>query len=94
MNECFFIGKIIGNIDFKFIKQTKNMKNNSILMFQLKLLDKNVIKIKAYNEMADLCYRNLKKNDFVFVIGKIETMGVINIKFIKKIFISGVKDNV
>lgn len=86
MNKCFFVGKIIGNIDFKFIKQRKNRRNNSISIFQLKLLDGNLINIKAYNEIADLCYSSLKKNDFVFITGKIETIGVINVNFIEKIY--------
>ena len=85
MNECFFIGKIIGNIEFKFINQKRNLKNNSISLFQLVILDKNIIKVKAYNEIADFCYSKLQNNDLVFVEGKIETEGIIKVKYIKKI---------
>ena len=41
MNICFFIGKIISNINFKFI--VNNKKYNSIVIFQIELYNKSVI---------------------------------------------------
>ena len=81
MNECFFIGKIISNINFEFIYKSKNI---AITNFRMKLLDNNEIDVKAYNELADYCYSKLEINDIIFINGKIETRGIINIKKIKK----------
>ena len=85
MNKCFFIGRILENIDLKFIKHKNKIKNNSITLFKLQLLDKNYIKVKAYNEIADFCYRKLRKDDIVFLLGILEQDGLITIKYIKKI---------
>ena len=85
MNECFFIGKIIRDVEFKFIHQKRKNKNNSIVLFQLETLDKNILRLKAYNEIADFCYSKLKNNDLIFIDGKLETDGIITIKFIEKV---------
>lgn len=85
MNECYIIGKIIGNIRFEFIHQEKENKNNSIVLFSLKTLDKNILKIKGYNEIADFCYSKLQNNDIVFIEGKLETEGIITVKVVYKI---------
>ena len=60
-------------------------KNNSIVLFKLRTLDKNILRVKAYDEIADFCYSKLEKNDLVFIVGKLETGGIITIKFIKKL---------
>ena len=41
--------------------------------------------MKAYDEIADFCYSKLEKNDLVFIVGKLETGGIITIKFIEKL---------
>ena len=66
MNICFFIGKIISNINFKFI--VNNKKYNSIVIFQIELYNKSVITLKGYNEIADFCYRNLEKNNIIIAV--------------------------
>ena len=66
MNICFFIGKIISNIDFKFL--VNNKKYNSIVIFQIELYNKSVITLKGYNEIADFCYRNLEKNNIIIAV--------------------------
>ncbi len=66
MNICFFIGKIISDIDFKFI--VNNRKYNSIVIFQIELNNKSVITLKGYNEIADFCYRNLEKNNIIIAV--------------------------
>ena len=63
MNICFLIGEIISNIDFKFVMNDKN--NISISIFKLKVNDGSTITLKAYNELADLCYRNLSINNYI-----------------------------
>ena len=66
MNICFFIGKIISDIDFKFM--VNNRKYNSIVIFQIELNNKSIITLKGYNEIADFCYRNLEKNNIIIAV--------------------------
>ena len=69
MNEVFLIGKIISNIEFKFII---NSKNKAIACFEIKTADKQIVRIQAYNQLADFAYSKLNKNDKVFINGYIE----------------------
>ena len=69
MNICFFIGKIISDIKFDFIINNKN--NISISLFILELNDNNKIKIEGYNDIADFCYKELKKEDRIVLEGHI-----------------------
>ena len=70
MNEVFLIGKIISNIEFKFII---NSKNKAIACFEIKTADKQIIRVQAYNQLADFAYSKLNSNDKVFINGYIET---------------------
>lgn len=81
MNICFIMGKIINDINFKFIL---NGKNDSIVNFKIQLLNNSVINIIAFNNQADYCYRNLKINDTISVQGMLNSkMEVIAEKIIK-----------
>lgn len=84
MNYIFVYGKIISNIKFEFIL---NSKKKSISFFELELTNKSKIKVKAYNEIADYCYSKLKLYDSVFIEGRlnsnIEVEGI-NIRKINK----------
>ena len=71
MNICFLIGKIISNIDFKFIVNSK--KYYSISIFQIELNNKSIITVKRYNEIADLSYKNLIKNNYIALYGKLDS---------------------
>ena len=68
MNEVFLIGKIISNIEFKFII---NSKNKAIACFEIKTADKQIVRIQAYNQLADFAYSKLNTNDKVFINGYI-----------------------
>ena len=71
MNICFFIGKIISDIDFKFIVNDKN--NTSITIFKL-IVDENcILTVKGYNNLADLCYRNLSINNYIALQGELNS---------------------
>ncbi len=70
MNEVFLIGKIISNIEFKFII---NSKNKAIACFVIKTADKQIVRVQAYNKLADFAYSKLNTNDKVFINGYIET---------------------
>ena len=83
MNICFLIRKIISKIEFDFvIGDNKNFKNIkiSIVRFGLKLLDKNIVNIIGYNNVADFCYQKLKIGENVFIQGFINNSGEIEIK--------------
>ena len=69
MNEVFLIGKIISDIEFKFII---NSKNKAIACFDIKTADKQIVRIQAYNQLADFAYSKLNKNNQVFINGYIE----------------------
>ena len=68
MNEVFLIGKIISDIEFKFII---NSKNKAIACFEIKTADKQIVRIQAYNQLADFAYSKLNTNDKVFINGYI-----------------------
>lgn len=74
MNLCILLGKIISEIEFKFII---NSKSKSIAYFDVQLSNKSIVRIKAYNEMADYVYRKLKKGQNIIVKGKIRDDGTI-----------------
>ena len=78
MNEIFLIGKIISNIEFKFII---NSKNKAIACFEIKTADKQIVRMQAYNQLADFAYSKLNTNDKVFINGYIEA-NVVKVKFI------------
>ena len=74
MNICFFRGKIISKIEFKFVmKNDVNLssKHTSICYFDVLLNNNTIIKIKAHDDLADLCYRNLEENYFINICGKL-----------------------
>ena len=76
MNKVFLIGKIITDIDFKFIIGSKNI---SIARFKIETMDRQIIAIKAYNEMADYAYRKLNKNNLIDIEGKLEKDTVVTV---------------
>ena len=67
MNICFLIGKIISDIEFKFIVDNKSYY--AIAIFQIELNNNSVITVKGLNEIADYCYRNLNKNEYCIIEG-------------------------
>lgn len=78
MNEVFLIGKVISDIEFKFII---NSKNKAIACFEIETVDKQIVRMQAYNQLADFAYSKLNTNDKVFVNGYIEA-NVVKVKFI------------
>ena len=77
MNEIFIIGKVVSKIEYKFIINSK--KYFAKAEFEIEL-NKQTFKVKAYNNIADYCYRKLNKNDKVFINGKIDSKMIIQIK--------------
>ena len=68
MNEYFGIGKVIRKENFKFVL---NKNHKSRIAMTIKLIDANEVQIVAYDEKADCCYRKLKKNDFIYLNGRL-----------------------
>ncbi len=81
MNQVFILGKIISDIEFKFM--IKN-KNKAIAIFKVKLLDDTIVTVEAYNEKADYCYSKLNKNDTIYIQGYINSKMQIIVKDIEK----------
>lgn len=77
MNICILQGKIINKIEYKFII---NSKNKAIAYFEMELLDKTIIKVKAHNDIADICYRKLVTGNEIYIEGILETSGEIEIQ--------------
>ena len=80
MNEIFIIGKVASKIEYKFI--INNKKFFAKVKFEIEL-NKQKFKVKAYNNIADFCYRRLKKDDKIFINGKIVNNMIIDIKNIR-----------
>ena len=80
MNLCILLGKIVSEIQFKFIIKSKN---KSIAYFDMELLNKSIIKIKSYDNMADFVYRRLNTGQSVIIEGKIREDGSIECRSIK-----------
>ena len=68
MNICFILGKVISEVEFKFIYNSKDV---SISIFKIMLKNKSTIKCMTYNDVADYIYRNVKIDDMLLIEGKI-----------------------
>lgn len=73
MNKVFLIGKVVDSIEFKFIINSDDV---SVVNFELLIIDKQRIKVKGYNEMADFIYRNIKKGNKIAIQGKFKNQYV------------------
>lgn len=79
MNKCFFIGKIISDIDFRFV--LNNRKIQSVVKFKIKLDNNSILNVIGYNEIADYCYQEYSKNLVICLEGRLESN--LNIEIIK-----------
>ncbi len=80
MNEVFLIGKVIEDIEYKFmLKKRKNAKAK----IELKLIDETKVEVVAYNEQADYTLQNIKIRNNVFVYGKLQNSEIVINKIIK-----------
>lgn len=89
MNICFFSGVIDCKPNFKFIVSNNlNFKDSlhiSIVKFDL-VIDRNTkIIVKAYDELAEYCFQNLSRGDFIFVSGRINDLNEVEIEFCQKL---------
>ena len=70
MNLCFLIGKVVSEIKFDFILNSKDI---SIARFSIELENKSIVVIKGYNEIADYCYKKLMKSRIVGIQGSLNS---------------------
>ena len=89
MNNVFLIGKIISEIEYKFIydrykfnENYEKYKHVVIAICKVELLNKSIVKIYGYDNTADYMYKNLKVNDNMLIEGKLDSLGNIEILFI------------
>lgn len=93
INICFLAGKIVSEIKFDFLYNSK--KHISIAEFWI-LPDSDVmriytksniaqcnIKVRAYDNIADIIYRNFEKNSFISLSG-IYTPNYVEAKHVEK----------
>jgi len=80
INLCFLSGKIKNEIDLKFIynQKTKSLskKHTSIVLIDLEIEREQIIKLYAYDEIADWIYQNIQKGDSIYIQGNIEERGI------------------
>ena len=80
MNICFIIGKIISEIKFDFVIDSKKI---SIVRFKIELLYGVIIDVIGYDNIADFCYRKLNIGDNIFLEAILNTKGNIEINKIE-----------
>ncbi len=78
MNLCFVMGKIISDINYKFVINDKKIK--SVVIFEFKLKSGTKISVIGHNEIADICYSKIRKNDNIYIYGLINSNGQIEIR--------------
>ena len=74
MNICILYGKILSEIKFDFVYNSK--KHVSVVEFKISINNqvfskkqKEIVNIKGYDELADIVYQNFKQNDFIGIYG-------------------------
>lgn len=83
MNICFLSGKIVSEIKFEFIYNSKKYISVAKFKIETKNADNyknniaNINYIYAYNEIADKIYANYEKGFIISIIGYIESNKVI-----------------
>ncbi len=77
MNLVFIIGKIVSDIKFDFVLNSKKI---SIISFELELNNKSIARVKGFDEVADFCYSKLIVEDIVNIFGILNSNGEIIIQ--------------
>ena len=87
MNIVFIMGKVVTNVEYNFIYDrykinncNEKYKHTSIAKVKIETLNKSIINIYGYDNIADDMYRNLKCNSNVVVMGQIDSNMEINVE--------------
>ena len=93
MNIVFIMGKVVTNVEYNFIYDkykinncNEKYKHTSIAKVKIETLNKSIINIYGYDNIADDMDRNLKCNSYVMVMGKIDSNMEINVEKITILF--------
>ena len=74
INLCFLYGKIISELDFEFVYNSK--RHISKITFLMEIYQnkqkKCIVPIKAYDLLADNIYQNAKNGDYIYAVGEVE----------------------
>lgn len=84
MNICFLSGRIISTPQFKFVlNKNHKMKKNyhrCLLIINIELNDKTILKLNIFDEKADYYFRVLKEGCYIIVEGMINNKYEIEVK--------------
>ncbi len=87
MNIIFILGKVVSNVEYNFIYDKYKIDNCNekykhivIAKVKIEILNKSVVNIYGYDDIADDMYRNLKSNSNVMVMGQIDSNMEINVE--------------
>ena len=70
----YIIGKVINDINLQFIydKRRKSISKKHVTIVEIMIKShNNIIYTRAYDDIADYIYRNIKKEYFVMIYGKV-----------------------
>ena len=70
MNEVFIIGKVITEVKFDFILNSKHI--SAVRFGVMTMCDKQEINVITYDEKADYVYATIKQKDVVMLNGYLE----------------------
>lgn len=75
INIAYISGKVLNDMDLKFIYDNKRKSiskiHTSVVELIIELDNKNIVYAKAYDKLADYAYRNIKKYDIIMLGGKV-----------------------
>lgn len=87
INIGYIAGKLINEVNLQFIydKKSKNISktHTSVVELMIELDNKGIAYAKAYDEVADYIYRNIKKGSDVILYGKVRNECFEIIKILK-----------
>ena len=97
MNNVFLIGKVISDIEYKFIYDRFKIDNNdekykhiAIARCYIKLQNNSVIEIYGYDEIADILYREIIVGGNVFFEGYLDSKGKIEVENFDNVLYIGI----
>ena len=67
MNEVFLIGRIVSDIDFKFIISDKK---KAVAKFKIETIDETILEVEAFDENADYVLSHTLGT--IFINGKLK----------------------
>lgn len=87
INLCFLSGRVKNEIDLKFIYNAKtkslSKKYTSIALIDLEIEKEQIVKVYAYDEIADWIYQNIQQGNFISIQGRLSKKRVRIEKIVK-----------